>query len=544
MTPFQSTLNGSTDVWIAKLDASGTLVRSTYYGGSSFENGTAMALGTSGEVYIAGGAGSPDLPGANGLQQTHAGGFEDGYVAKIRADGTGVEYATYLGGSGNDTAFRIAVDAAGHAYVTGSTSSVDFPVAAALQPTFAGGFSDGFVTKLSPDGSELVFSTYLGGVDRDLVTAVDVDAEGAVHVGGSTGSYNFPTLNAYDPYFGGGFSDAFVARFQPDGLALTFSTFLGGSGSEVAMKLVVDSQGNLHLGGQTDSFDFPLIGAVQEQVNGSDGFVAQLSSDGQTLLQSTPIGGSSLDGVVGLALSPAGDVWFAGRTDSMDFPIVNAFQPWHGGGSDAFIARLGVVAPNEVPVAFAGHDVHVTAGGCMGQVLLDSAGSSDPDGDPLTFEWSGEFGTATGATAAVELTPGTHTITLRVHDGRGGHATDTVVVTVLPDALPQIVGATATPNVLSPADHRMVPVEIGVDLAGGCVAGTTCRIVGVISSEPVSGLGRGDLAPDWEITGPLTLRLRAEHGPRSLGRLYAIVVECVHATGDRSRTLAWVLVRR
>ena len=122
---------------------SGTLCDSTYYGGSSFENGSAVAVTASGDIYIAGSTGSTDLPGVNGPQQTFGGGFDDGFAAKIRADGTGVDYATYLGGSAGDSAFRLAVDAAGHAYIAGQTSSADFPVAAALQPAFGGGFNDG-----------------------------------------------------------------------------------------------------------------------------------------------------------------------------------------------------------------------------------------------------------------------------------------------------------------------------------------------------------------------------------------------------------------
>jgi hypothetical protein len=287
-----------------------------------------------------------------------------------------------------------------------------------------------------------------------------------------------------------------------------------------------------------------LVEPIQQQVNGSDGFVMQLSGDGQTLVQSTPLGGTGLDVAVGLAFSLTGEVWVAGRTDSTDFPLVAAFQPFHAGSMDVFVSRLGTPPSNNPPTASAGADVDVTASGCTAQVLLDGSGSSDPDGDPLTFEWSGDFGTVSGATLTVELPPGTHTITLSINDGRGGSASDTVVVTVLPDDPPQLEGAAATPNVLSPADHQMVPVTVSVDLSGGCTSDTTCRIVNVLSSEPSSGLGRGDLAPDWSITGPLTLLLRAEHGPGSLGRLYLIVVECVHTSGERSRTVALVVVPR
>jgi PKD domain len=501
-------------------------------------------VGPSGEIYVAGSTGSPDLPGANGLQQSHGGGFDDAYVVKVRADGTSLEYATYLGGGANDSAGRIAVNTAGEAYVVGQTSSPNFPVAAAFQPTFGGGFNDAFVTKLTADGSSLVFSTYLGGVDRDLAVGLALGADGTVQVGGSTASFNFPRINALQPFLAGGFADAFVAKIEPDGQGLIFSTFLGGQGADVGVSVAVGADGNLYLAGETDSFDFPVIAPIQGQVNGSDGFVMQLSADGQTLVQSTPLGGTGLDVAVGLAFSLTDEVWIVGRTDSTDFPLVNAFQPFHAGSMDAFVVRLGTPPSNQPPTASAGPDVEVTASGCTAQVLLDGTGSSDPDGDPLTFQWSGDFGTVTGATPTVELPPGTYTVTLSVADGRGGTASDTVIVTVHPDAPPEIAGATATPNVLTPADHRMVPVTVSVDLTGGCASETTCRIVSVLSSEPSSGLGHGDLAPDWTITGPLTLLMRAEHGPRSLGRVYLVVVECQHTSGVRSRTATLVVVPR
>ena len=312
--PLQSSLAGSTDVFVARLDASGALEFSSYYGGSSFENGSGIALGPSGDLFITGSTGSTDLPGVNGLQQTYGGGFDDAFVVRIAPGQAEVVYATYLGGSGSDSAFRLAADASGHAYIAGLTSSSDFPVAGALQPAFGGGFSDGFVTKLSPDGDQSVFSTYLGGGDRDLAASIAVDAEGAVHVGGSTSSFNFPVFNAYQPFLGGGFSDAFLATFQPGGSALRFSTFFGGQGGESAVKLILDSQGNHYLSGDTDSFDLPLVNAVQQQVNGTDGYVMQLSSDGQTLLLSTPLGGSGLDVIASVALTPTNEVWLAGRT--------------------------------------------------------------------------------------------------------------------------------------------------------------------------------------------------------------------------------------
>ena len=541
--PLQANLRGSSDMWVAKLDPSGSIVYSTYYGGSSFENGDALALGPGGEVYISGGTGSTDLPGVTGVQRANAGGFSDGFVAKIAADGASVQYATYLGGSGSDELNQVALGADGGIYVAGYTSSPDFPVVSAFQPTFGGGFTDGLVAKLSPDGTRVVFSSYLGGVDRDAVIGLAVDAQGGIYVAGNTSSYNFPTYNAYKPYNYSSYSDAFVTKLQPNGAALVFSTLFGGQGDDGAIDIALDAAGQIHLAGQTASYDFPLVGAVQEQVLGYDAFAVQLTADGSTVVRSTAIGGSGFDTANRLAFSPTGDVWVVGRTDSQDFPILNAFQSWLGGATDAFITRLSAYSlPNNVPVAFAGHDASYTIKGCTARVSLNGW-AWDEDGDPLTFTWTGDFGTATGATALVDLPGGSHTITLTVSDGRGGVATDTVEVFVNDIDPPTISGATATPNVLGPPNHQMVPVSIAVSVADACGPHTTCRIVSVSSSDPVNGLGDGDSSPDWEITGPLSLLLRAERA-QGAGRTYTVTLECVDASTLASRTSVTVTVPR
>jgi len=541
--PLQPNLHGSSDMWVAKLDPSGSVVYSTYYGGSSFENGDALALGPGGEVYISGGTGSSDLPGVNGVQGVNRGGFSDGFVAKIAADGSAIQYATYLGGSGTDELNSVAVGADGHIYVAGYTSSPDFPVAAALQAVFGGGFNDGIVAELAADGTQVVFSSYLGGVDSDAVIGLTVDAAGAIYLAGGTRSYNFPTRNAYKPYNYSSYSDAFITKLQPHGAAFVFSTFFGGQQDETALHVSVDAAGQIHVAGQTASYDFPLVGAIQDQVVGVDGFVAQLTADGSRVVRSTPIGGAGFDTAYGLALSPSGDVWVVGRTDSEDFPIVNAFQPWLGGSTDAFVTRLSAYSlPNTAPIAYAGHDGFYTIAGCTARVFLNGWGW-DEDGDRLTFTWTGDFGTATGPNTVVDLPGGFHTITLTVTDGRGGVATDTVDVYVSDVDPPSIAGVTATPKVLGPANHQMVPVSITVSLPGACGAYTTCRIVAVSSSDPVNGLGDGDTSPDWEITGPLSLLLRAE---RAMGgeRTYIVTIECVDGSGLASRSSVTVTVPR
>ncbi len=541
--PLQSNLRGSSDMWIAKLDTSGSIVYATYYGGSSFENGDALALGPGGEVYISGGTGSNDLPGVNGVQRVNAGGFSDGFVAKIAPDGASVQYATYLGGTGTDELNQVAIGADGQIYVAGYTSSLDFPVASAFQPAFGGGFTDGMVTKLSADGTRVIFSSYLGGVDRDAVIGLAVDGQGAIYVAGNTSSYNFPTFNAYKPYNYSSYSDAFVTKLQPDGAALVFSTFFGGQGDDGALDIAIDAAGQIHFAGQTASYDFPLIGAVQEQVLGFDAFAAQLTADGSTVVRSTAIGGSGFDTANRLAFSPTGDVWVIGRTDSQDFPILNALQPSLGGSTDAFVTRLSAYSlPNKVPVAFAGHDASYAINGCTARVSLNGW-AWDEDGDPLTFTWTGDFGSASGSNAIVDLPAGSHTITLTVTDGRGGVATDTVDVFVNDIDPPTITGATATPNVLGAPNHQMVPVSIAVSVADACGPYTTCRIVSVSSSDALNGLGDGDSSPDWQVTGPLSLLLRAERA-LGRGRTYTVTLECVDASGLVSGTSVAVIVPR
>lgn len=542
---FQSALRGPSDLWLAKLDSFGSPIYSTYYGGSSFENGSAIAVSASGDAYVAGSTGSFDLPSVAGFQPENRGGFSDGFVVKIRPDGTAPPWASYLGGTGDDHANGLAVDAADHLVVVGSTSSTNFPVASAIQGSFGGGFADGFITKFSPDGSNLVFSTYLGRSSIDVVTSVQLDEGGAIYLVGSTGSFNFPTVNAFQPFYAGGFSDGFIARIEPNGQGPTLSTFFGGQGHDGILSLIRDGRGHWHIAGQTDSFDFPAVSAIQGQVNGIDGFVAEFSADARTLVRSTPIGGSELDTAFGVGVARSGEVWVAGRTDSADFPIVNALQSDHAGSADAFVARLtSSVPPNQVPFAFAGKDQTVVATGCTAAVILEGTLSSDPDGDPLTFTWAGDFGTATGATTAVDLRPGVHPVTLTVDDGRGGVATDTVVVTVVDNTVPQIDGISATPNVLGPPNHQMVPVTIAVDLGGACEVNSHCAIAGVTSDEPIDGLGDGDTAPDWAVTGDHTLNLRAERSAQLDGRVYTIQIQCLDPSGNIARSSVQVFVPR
>ena len=543
---FQKLLAGDTDVWIAKLDASGNVVYSTYYGGASFENGMAIALGPTGAVYVSGSTGSLDLPGVNGFQMAYGGGFGEGFVLKMYADVRGPVFATYLGGGDDESVSDIAVDGLDRAHVVGATGSLDFPLAAALQSTFGGGFKDGFVTAFSPDGAALVFSSYIGGFDSDQVLSTAIDGAGAVYLTGSTSSFDYPTLFAYQSFLGGGAGDAFLTKLAPGGTSIVYSTYFGGNGSDVATEVAIDAEGNVHITGETDSTSLPLVAPIQPFVNGIDAFYARFSPDGATLLRATPLGGSGLDSSSAMAIG-LGDAWLVGRTDSGDFPLVNPVQPALDGSADAFIARLTFEdepPSNQPPVAVAGNDQTVSSTGCAVTVVLDGSQSSDPDGDPLQLTWSGAAGTAEGPSVTFSLLPGTYSFTLTVDDGRGGTATDTVSLTVVDNAPPVIGTLTASPSVLAPPNHQMIDVAVSVSLASACEGGTTCRIVSISSNEPINGLGDGDTAPDWVITGALTAQFRAERGQHPDGRVYTITVECVDKAGNASSKTVKVHVPR
>ena len=289
-------------------------------------------------VYAAGNTGSPDLPLANGLQHNYAGGFSDAFV--VRLSDAVPDIATYFGGTGDDYVSRVVVDANGVAYLGGFTNSYDLPLALAMQGAFGGGSNDGFVTRLLPDLSQMTLSTYLGGTDSDTVIGLAVDPSGAMYATGSTWSFDFPTTSSYKPFHSGGVSDAFVTKIPAAGNAAQYSTLFGADGYDVAVRVTVDGSGNAHISGETDSTMFPLVGAIQEQVVGTDAFYAELSADGRRLLRSTPVGGSAFDVARAFAMNTAGDAWIVGRTESFDFPVVNAFQASLNGSSDAFVSRL------------------------------------------------------------------------------------------------------------------------------------------------------------------------------------------------------------
>jgi len=270
---YQGAFGGVNDAFVTKLSAAGSaLVYSTYLGGDGGDRGSGIAVDAAGNAYVTGRAGSADFPTANAYQGAFGGG--DAFVTKLNAAGSGLVYSTYLGGSGDDWGYGIAVDAAGSAYVTGQTNSTNFPTANAYQGALGGG-EDAFVTKLNAAGSALVYSTYLGGGADDWGNGIAVDAAGSAYVTGFTESQNFPTANAYQGAFGGGFYDAFVTKLNAAGPALVYSTYLGGSSDDGGNGIAVDAAGNAYVTGYTYSDNFPTKSPYQGAYGWLDAFVVK-----------------------------------------------------------------------------------------------------------------------------------------------------------------------------------------------------------------------------------------------------------------------------
>jgi hypothetical protein len=355
---YQTFQRGMGDAFVARLNTnlSGTasLIYSTYLGSSGADSGNAIATDISGNAYVTGDAGANNFPTRNQYQTFQGGQLgHDAFVTKINTNLSGAAsllYSTYLGGSGDDYGNAITIDAGGIAYVTGGTSSTNFPLLTQYQTDQ--GDVDAFVTRLNPNLSgtaSLLYSTYLGGsnFDRGLGIAVDFTR---IYVTGETRSNNFPTRNAYQPAYQGGTADAFVSELNlqfSDPSSLVYSTYLGGSGDDYGNAIALDITDNTCVTGSTSSTNFPLRNEYQTNQAFTDAFVTKLSpfrSGAASLLYSTYLGGSEFDFGYGIAVDAAGNVYVTGYTFSNNFPTRHPYQTFQG-SSDVFVTKLTVTPP-------------------------------------------------------------------------------------------------------------------------------------------------------------------------------------------------------
>jgi len=355
---------------------------------AAFLNGlaTAVAMDGSGGVYVTGQVESPDFPATEGVFDTTCGtdgncNYDDGsyrtdvFVAKLNSDGTGLAYATFIGGSSTDFGNAIAVDGYGNTYVTGETFSSDFPATFSRR---SGGVPDVFVVKLTSDGTSMLYGAVIGGIDTEYGHDIAVDGEGTAYVTGYTSSPDFPTTQgAFDTAFSeGSYNDVYVLKLDATGSDLVYSTFLGGSATDRGYGIAVNGSGEAYVTGDTMSPDFPTTpGAFQTGIRAfplDDAFVIKLDSNGCSLVYSTILGGSVNESGRGIAVDRVGNAYVTGYTESDDFPVTEGAFNTVPGGRDAFVVKVNANGTGLDYAAFLGG-----SGGELGQDIdVDEAGSA------------------------------------------------------------------------------------------------------------------------------------------------------------------------
>jgi len=352
---YSTSKNGDFDVFVTKVDPSGsTLIFSTYIGGSNYDSSgyDAIAVDSSGMIYITGGTHSPDFPTTSGAYDTTYCGETgvpcvpgDIFLTKLDKNGGALLYSTFIGGSSNEGASSVKVDSEGNAYLIGYSYSPDFPTTPGAFDRSLDGVSDAVVVKVNPNGTALVYSTFVGGSRYEQVATMEIDSDGNAYLAGDTNSTDFPTTpGAFDRTLSGVYG-SYVTKINPNGSGLVFSTYLGGQrfGPNL-LGLAIDRDRNVYLTG-TASGDFPTTPGAFDSVfgTGQDVFVTKLNSSGDSLIYSTAVGGD-LDGenAFSIDVDELGCAYVTGFTWSSDFPTTpDAFQRVFGGsGYDSYVFRL------------------------------------------------------------------------------------------------------------------------------------------------------------------------------------------------------------
>jgi Abnormal spindle-like microcephaly-assoc'd, ASPM-SPD-2-Hydin/Beta-propeller repeat/Cep192 domain 4 len=488
---FQTTLSGGTDAFFIELNPTATspAIYGTFLGGSGDDSANGIAIDSSGKAYITGQTASSNFPVTLGVQQTTLGGSTDAFAAKLDPAQAGIPslvYSTYLGGAGDDIGYGIALDSSNDAYIAGSTDSATYPVTTGVVQTTLGGGTDAFVSELNPDGTGLVYSTFLGGAGDDAAKAIALDPAGNAIVAGSTASTDFPTLFPIQASCGStaGFScdDAFAASLGPGGTALNYSTFLGGGLHDEIDAVAVDSSANAYVAGSTVSTDFPTVNAFQQ-------------------LCAMPAGSTTCGNTFVAKIGAPAPVQISPSVLPFGLTLINTSS-----------AALTTTVTNN-----SGNSVTFNTITTTGNFAVASSGTTCSTSTPL----------ADGAscTVAVTFTPpvtGTQTGTLQIGDNATGspqtaNLTGTGVnslVSVTPDSLtfdPQSVGTSSAPQTVTLANAGSGPLTItsiaigsGFTQSNTCgstvAAGASCTIT-VTFSPTTEGAISGSLTISDDATG-------------------------------------------
>jgi Beta-propeller repeat/Abnormal spindle-like microcephaly-assoc'd, ASPM-SPD-2-Hydin len=365
---------------------------STFLGGTTSDSANGIFMDTNGNAYVTGMTSSTDFPATNGVLQTSLHGTHTNvFISKLTPNGSTLLYSTYLGGTGatGDIGYGIAVDSQGNAYVSGSTSSSDFPTVNAFQSALKSPATNAFVAKLNPTATALLYSTFLGGtgVNGDLAFGIAIDSAGSAYVTGSTASGDFPLQGAIQSALST--TAAFVTKFSTDGSALIYSTYLGGSGpiGGAGASIAVDSSNDAFVVGGTAATDFPVTtGAFQITLNGVgiNAFLTELNPSGSAFSYSTYLGGSALNGGVGtsVAVDSSGAVYLTGSTSASNFPVSPTAPQTSvlGGGSHAFISKINPVGGGHSDLVYSTY-LSGTDGNEFGTgIAVDAAGNANVTG--------------------------------------------------------------------------------------------------------------------------------------------------------------------
>lgn len=437
-------IDGATDAFVAKLSSSGELLHGTYLGGGSREWAMGVQLDRAGNIHLAGVTRSTNYPVVNPLQAVQ-GGEDDLILTILSPDGSAIHFSTYLGGSGSDGAGHLALDELGNIYAAG-WGGLDFPMHHALQPYNQGG-AEGLVVKMEAGGKRLLYSTWFGGSGAEILKGIVVDAEGNAYIVGSTSSYDLPIRNAPQPFYAGN-TDFFYAKFLPDGSDLVYGSYFGGDDYDIisgpagvalgpdgalwiagqcnsrglategvfqtdyavgpvsilarfnaangalvaatyfdsayAETMAVDARGEVWIGGRA-SETLTLRNPIQAQYGGSgtnwfqaaDGYVAKFSADLSALLFCTYFGGSQGEEIASIAVDPKGDLVISGDVGySPGFPIINAFQPQPGGKGEGFVAKISLA--EVLKISRVGRDLMFTWPKSATGYQLESANTLGP----------------------------------------------------------------------------------------------------------------------------------------------------------------------